>query len=349
MFHFRDARPGNFYLNDHDAEPLPSVPSDQPAFLRFARARGAGSDDLGTQSGLPVPEVLSRARLDWPVMSLPVIVPAGEGLKSEAVAVGYKALVRPDTEQIMSVVNRAYGVADNDWVAEATEHLAQRGDQSPRLVAAVAFGRTGERTLFGARVAGDHQGTVCLLAHNSHGGEGAVRFQLVEVAASRGVTYVLDSRFASQSLPHIGDVNERLRRLCQSGGGTADGFVDCYLAETQPLWTRLGETPWTPHRTRALVQELWGETPDTAVGSPELPVRGTDQIKARHPGHHLPGHMQDCSDAATAYRALCDWLDNSSEACERGDFTKDRDERLALGAGNKYKRDAWRWIISNSR
>jgi hypothetical protein len=53
------------------------------------------------------------------------------------------------------------------------------------------------------------------------------------------------------------------------------------------------------------------------------------------------------SDAASAYTAVCDWIDNKSEACERGDFTKDRDERLALGAGNKYKQRAWRWIVDN--
>lgn len=58
--------------------------------------------------------------------------------------------------------------------------------------------------------------------------------------------------------------------------------------------------------------------------------------------------MRDIDDAANAYRAVCDWIDNRSEACERGDFTKDRDERLALGAGNKYKRDAWRWIVDNT-
>jgi hypothetical protein len=43
------------------------------------------------------------------------------------------------------------------------------------------------------------------------------------------------------------------------------------------------------------------------------------------------------ANAGTAFQLLCRYLDNESEARERRDFTKDRDERLALGAGLRHK------------
>ena len=347
MYHFRDSRPGRFYLNDARYERLPQSPSETPPFLRFAHANGVALD-LWRDEGAPAHDVVSGARLNWPVMRRKVFVPAGPGLSQETEASHYKALVRPDTEEVMSVVTSAYSVAENHWVAAATEHFASRLEHRPSMIAAVGFGRSGERTLFAARVTGDGDDAVCLLAYNTHGGEGAVKFQLVEVDRRLGVTYVLDSPYATQSFPHVGDLEERLERRSRPKNLNTETFIERYLAETRPLWKRFQDTLWTPRHTAALIRELWDVTPNPIVGSPDARVQGTDDVKARHPGHHLPSHMQGCTDAANAYRVICDWIDNHSEACERGDFTKDRDERLALGAGNKYKRDAWRWIVGNA-
>lgn len=94
---------------------------------------------------------------------------------------GYKALVRPDTEQVMSVVTTSYSVAENEWVALALQQFCSRlGEQKP-IIAAASFGRDAERTMFAGRVSANEEEALCVLAYNTHGGEGAVCFQLVEV------------------------------------------------------------------------------------------------------------------------------------------------------------------------
>lgn len=122
-----------------------------------------------------------------------------------------------------------------------------------------------------------------------------------------------------------------------------DTFIENYLTETQAQWDQLADTLWTPRHTAALISHLWGPTPDltprTAPNGNQVPV---PEGWHRHPGHRLPAQMREVTDAALAYKTICYYLDNESEACERGDFTKDRDERLALGAGNKYKLNTWR-------
>lgn len=347
MDHYRDSRPGLFYKRDERYERVTLVPEEDPAFLRFAQANGGVARDLWKGDGATAHQLVAAARLDWPVFRSEVLVPAGTGLSETSQAVHYRALVRPDTEQIMSIVTSHYSPAENDWVARAVENYARRIEQRPPMIAAVGFGRDGERTLFAARVTGDENRALCLLGYNTHGGEGAVRLQLVEADRRAGVVYVLDSPFASVSFPHVGDLDDRLERA--STPRTGDTFVERYLAETGPLWDRLETTAWTRPHTATLISHLWGNTPDL---TPRKPQKGIEvpvpESWHRHPGHHLPDLMQANTDAASAYRAICDWIDNRSEACERGDFTKDRAERLALGAGNKIKRDAWRWILSNT-
>lgn len=343
MSHFRDAKAGKFYLHDR-SERVPDVPSEVPPFLRFAHKHGVALD-LWHGDSATAHDLLDGAQLAWPVMRREMLVPAGPGISEPTIAAHYEALVRPDTEQIMSVVTTAYRVAENHWVANAVEKYATRLGSQPPMLAAAGFGRAGERTMFAARVMGDENEALCLLAHNTHGGEGAVRFELVEVDRRVGVTYVLDSPHASMSFSHVGDIEDRLDRASRSTVG--DTFIERYLTETRPLWKRLSDALWTPRHTTALIRDLWGETP-SATSRLQGRTETMSEVESRHPGHHLPHRMQDCTDALHAYQAVCDWIDNLSEACERGDFTKDRDERLALGAGNKYKRDAWRWILTNT-
>lgn len=335
--HFRDAHPGQFYRHKETFEgPLPQ-PDQTPAFLRFATKHGMGLS-LWKGEGASARDLVGGAGLHWPVMRREMVVPASPGLTPDIQVKHYYALVRPDTEQVMSVVTSAYAPAENQWVAEAVENYASRIHPQSPMIAAVGFGRTGDRTLFAARVTGDDHDAICLLAYNSHGGEGAIRFQLVEVDRERQITCVLDTRHASRTFAHLGDLQNTLRK----GSSTGKSFLAKYLEETTPLWERLENTLWTRRHTSALIKELWGDTPSPKVGNGL--IEAFDDVKARHPGHHLPDLMESITDAASAYRAICDWIDNRSEACERGDFTKDRTERLALGAGNKYKRDAWRWI-----
>jgi hypothetical protein len=323
--HYRDSRGGDFYL-DRDRASLPP-PSAELPLVRFAGKNGAvcdlwSGDGADEQSVLPL---LRKARLDWRVDHREVLTPLGDPWAPTPIR-GYEALVRPGPDSVMSVVTSAYRVAENEWVARAALALGLRFDPGAVLVAAAGFGRTGERTLFVVRVRELETTTLILLAHNTHGGEGAVRFQLVE--ADRSVSAILapDSRHATLSIPHVGDVEERLDDL------RVRSIVEDYVAETQPAWGRLQAAPWTPRHTSNLLHELWGEPPQS-------------ERALRHPARHLTSVLADCSDPAEAYRLVCAYLDNESEACERGDFTKDRDERLALGAGLKLKQRAWRWMI----
>lgn len=342
MFHYRDAKAGRFYLNRDDD--LPQSPSETPPFLRFARKYGVGVD-LWAGERAPAAPLLAVAGLHWSVEQRDALVRIGHGERQPTKTRGYQALVRPDTEQVMSIVTTGYSVAENRWVACALEQFSARLAGPEPFLAAVSFGRDAERTMFAARVAGNGDQATCLLAYNSHGGEGAVRFQLVEVDRHTGTTYVLGSDHAAYTVAHVGDVQERLLRA--SNPRSDETFIERYLAETGPVWERLEDTLWTRRHTPALIHTLWGDTQDPTVGVPGGP-QGVDDVKARHPGHYLPGRMENITDAASAYRAICDWIDNHSEACERGDFTKDRDERLALGAGNKHKQRAWRWIVDNT-
>lgn len=342
MYHFRDARPGLFYRHER-YDHIPAYPDETPPFLRFAATRGVALR-LWDGEGATADELLPAAGLAWSVRCREVIVPVGPGMSVERQASHYRALVRPDNEQIMSVVTSHYSVAENDWVATAAESLARRANGMPSLISAVGFGREGERTMFAARIAGGSEQATCLLAFNTHGGEGSVRFQIVEADRRTGTTYVLDDPNATASFPHVGDVRDRLRhapRLRHLGT-----FVERYLSETPPVWNQLADRLWTSRHTSALIRELWGEATNPTIQKPNG-VEAYDAVAARHPGHHLPAHLDGISDAANAYRALCNWIDHHSEACERGDYTKDRTERLALGAGNRYKRNAWRWITAN--
>jgi hypothetical protein len=337
--HFRDAKPGKFWLHK-EREPVPSR-DEQPPFIRYVAQHGFALD-LWRSGGLPAAEALRAARLDWRVVRTGVVVPAGNGVCADLPAEHYAALVRPDTQQVMNVVSRSYRVAENDWLASYVEALASRhGDRTP-IVGAAGFGRTGERTLFVARISSSEGIALCLLAYNTHGGEGATRLQLVEADRATGTAYVLGTTKASRSIAHSGSV-EYFRERLRHTRPTTPTFVDAYIAETAPLWDRLANSLWTRRHTDAVVKHLWGEAPPktkAVLSGVEIVL----QDNARHPGYHLPSLLCDVTDAASAFRQICDWIDHHSEACERGDFTKDRVERLALGAGSRLKQDAWTWI-----
>ncbi|MDX3097719.1 hypothetical protein PV417_24780 [Streptomyces sp. ME19-03-3] len=343
MFHYRESKAGKFYL-ERDPQQR-SSPSEIPPFLRFASRRGVALD-LWKGEGKEADPLLASARLDWTVEARDILAPIGHGNRQATQIRGYRALVRPDTEQVMSVVTSAYSVAENEWVVLALERLCQRFGKREPILAIASFGHDAERTMFAGFVKGDQDEALCLLAYNTHGGEGAVRFQLVEVSRSDKSTFVLDSAHASLSIPHVGRVQDRLMEV--SSPDRDETFIERYLSETTPLWQRLSEALWTSRHTNALIKELWGTTPSLTRVAPNGEVHSTGEECARHPGHHLTESMKQISDAASAYVAVCDWIDNRSEACERGDFTKDRDERLALGAGNRHKQRAWRWIVDKA-
>lgn len=327
MFHYRDLRKGEYYL-DPEVGLTPSQREVMP-FQRFAGREGF-ADNLWTSSRRNEHDLVSLALLDWPVQSRPVLTPDESGFSPREIP-GYRALVRPDENRVMSVVTSSYRVAENQSVAQAAIEVGRQFDQSAALVGAAGFGRSLERSIFIVRVHGTADTALVLLAYNSHGGEGAVRFQLVEADRNAGTVLTPDTGHASISIPHVGDMEERLEGLVHRK------MIERYAAEVGPIWHKLQDALWTPRHTRSLLHEIWREPPNLD------PDRS-----ALHPGRHLTSVLGECSDAANAYRHICAFLDNDSEACERGDYTKDRDERLTVGAGLKMKQRAWRWIVANT-
>jgi len=253
---------------------------------------------------------------------------------------GYRALVRPDIREVMSVVTTAYQEADNVLVAETAVGLARQFDPRAELVGAAGFGRTNERTLFVVRVKASVRRALLLLVHNSHRGEGAVRFRLVELDLPDGSVLAPDVPHAALSVSHVGAVEKRLKDL------HLHDQVATYLAETERAWGRLGHRFWSPRHTKALVRELWGHPkPPVAIDGRALEPSTS---WPRHPKDHLTRSLDDVDDAASAYRRVCRYLDHESEARERGDLTKDRDERLALGTGMRLKERVWDWVVENA-
>ena len=66
--------------------------------------------------------------------------------------------------------------------------------------------------------------------------------------------------------------------------------------------------------------EFWGE-PKSPVVVDGRELRPAESWP-RHPKDHLRHSLADVTDAANAYRRLCYYLVNESEACERGDLTQ---------------------------
>lgn len=330
MSNFRESKGGDFFLER--GRPVLPLPALMPP-LRFALGQGGEAVDPWKVDWVDTSQLVARARLDWPVDVRRVLMPDGDGI---AAVEGYRALVRPDTGCPMSVVSRSYRHADNQWVAEAAVAVARAYDRESCLIGAVGFGRDQERTLFVVRVGRPSDLALVLLVHNTHGGEGAVRFQLVEAErGGSGAVLTPAVEPAVQSVPHSGDIEANLRRLVHRE------MVEKYVTETSSVWERLAEALWTPRHTKSLIDELWPQ--------PErLFPHTSDNTTLHHPRRHLSELLIGFSDAANVYRAICRYMDNDSEAREQGDFTKDRDERLALGAGLRHKQRAWKWIVKNT-
>jgi hypothetical protein len=338
MPHYRDTKGGEFLVASEDDRG--SGPRGVPPFLRFCREWGAVGD-LVSEPRCDPRQLLGAAALDWRVDHRPVLTRLG--LEVSPVS-GYEALVRPDREQVMAIVSSAYRVAENVEFAQAVLGLAARHDPGAALVGAASFGRHGERTLFACRVTqlSRHE-VLVLLAHNRHGGEGAARVQLVIAdLAAEGVLTPPATR-ASYEIPHVGRMRDRLESLHDSS------MIDDFLREISEPRTLLEKAGWSRSRTQRLLHELWGDPSDDESRSRDGTPRELSDRARRHPAGHLSPDLDGCSTAFDAFRRVCSFLDNESEACERGDFTKDRDERLALGAGTKLKQKAWLWLVGAVR
>jgi hypothetical protein len=334
MPHYRDAKAGEFLIAQGSEN---STHGDGvPSFLRFCRRRGVAGE-LGARTGSAPRALLAAAELEWCVDHRPVLTELGPGLSRVA---GYKALVRPDHQQVMAVVSSSYRVVENEDLALTVLSLAQRHDPEAELVGAASFGRNGERSLFVCRVSElSRSESLVLLAHNRHGGEGAVRVHLAITDLAADAVWTPPVRWASYEIAHVGRIADRLETLRHSP------MIDEFLAEIAGPRELMQKARWSPSRTQRLLHELWGDPPDRAPRTVDGRPHGVDDRARRHPAGHLSPDLDLSETAFDAFLRICSFIDNESEACERGDFTKDRDERLALGAGTKLKQKAWRWLI----
>jgi hypothetical protein len=149
--------------------------------------------------------------------------------------------------------------------------------------------------------------------------------------------------WASDEIPHVGRMADRLQLLRE--GPMIERFLEDFATPRE----RLGEEKWSPDRTQGLLHELWGGRPNGDPRTSDGRALEADDQVIRHPASHLGPDLDQCTTAFEVFRRICSFLDNESEACERGDFTKDRDERLAVGAGTKLKHRAWRWLVGAER
>lgn len=338
MPHYRDAKRGDFLIAPEDERGF--GPRGVPPFLRFCREWGAVGD-LVSEPRCDPQQLLGAAALDWRVDHRPALTDLRWGVSPVS---GYEALVRPDREQVMAIVSSAYRVAENDELARAVLDLAARHDRHAALVGAASFGRRGERTLFACRVTQLSRNEVLvLLAHNRHGGEGAARVQLVIADLAADAVLTPPAIWASYEIAHIGRMCDRLDSLRDSS------MVDDFLREIAEPRTLLEKAGWSRSRTQRLLHELWGDPSDDELRSRHGALLEPSDRARRHPAGYLSPDLDRSGTAFDAFRRICSFLDNESEACERGDFTKDRDERLALGAGTKLKQKAWRWLVEAVR
>ena len=111
-----------------------AVPGDLPPLMRFVDLHGVALP-LWPDGRTDEMVLLQGAGLDWPVERRPVLVPDRRSESGVAEVQGYRALVRPDTREVMSVVTTAYQEADNRLVAE-TVGLARQCDPRAALVGA---------------------------------------------------------------------------------------------------------------------------------------------------------------------------------------------------------------------
>ncbi|WP_181778849.1 DUF932 domain-containing protein [Pseudonocardia pini] len=321
MQHYRDSKGGAFHLAPaHELRPArPSF----PPFLRFCETNGAGVGDL-LGSAPSVESTLARAKLDWEVDSRPVYTDSGD---DHALVSGYRALVRPLPETVMSVVSSSYRVAENRDLAGAVLGLAKRYGADAGRLGAASFGRNRARTYFAYRVIRlDEDEMLMLLVQNRHGGEGAVRVRAFVVNVNTNAVLAPPAIWSSHEIAHTGDMQEKLDLL------RVGAMVDRFLEETESRRWQLKKTEWKVEWSAPVLTDLWEDPPN-----PERP--------GSHPGRYLAAELGFCNSAYDAFGRICAFLDNESEACERGDFTKDRDERLALGAGTKLKEKAWRRLV----
>jgi hypothetical protein len=340
VVHFRDSRPGLFLLNNDPRRDW--LPSSGVAFQRFAMANGFSVRDLQVGSAGSAEDLLRLAGLDWDVIELPLHLDYGR-FRDGRPLTGWRALARPDRDEVMSVETSHYSVANHaDLLRAALEHCRRVAPSVP--IAAVAYGVRAERVLFVIRVEVDEE-PLFLLIRNSHGGSGAVRFQFTHLDPS-GAVVVYDEPSATHAIPHVGKMREEKLPSFARYSSALRRFVD----EAIPMIEKVRNTYWSPQRARGLVDHLWSTPPPhdpTPRGDLQLtPVDRFADVRATRA--HAIARLEEAESADAAFHALCRYVDFESDAADKGDMTPDRDQRLTHGAGTSFKARGWAWIRRNT-
>ncbi len=237
----------------------------------------------------------------------------------------------------MSVVSISYTAVDNQFVAETSLALARQYDRNARLVGATALGREGVDSLFVTLVTQWSPTDLYMLSHNTHGGEGALQFRLVEVDRRSGAVLCAPSRHRVLKESHSGNVVKRLDAKLRIDAGQQ--WIENYVNDSGPDLAELEARFLMVRDAAPFVDHLWPQSEESIW---------VERGQALHPRTHLLeselGHQPD---GLTALTLVCSFIDRLSEAREAGDVTRDRDERLARGAGDKLKQRAWRGLLDS--
>src|SRR4051794_35082504 len=219
----------------------------------------------------------------------------------------------------MSVETSHYSVANNRDVLKAALQHCQR--VAPvAVVAATSYGAHDERVFLALRIEWNVE-PLYMLIRNSHGGDGALRFELVHLDDT-GALVVYGEPAATHSIPHVGKMrDEKLPSFAQHSP-----FLRIYIEEAMPVIHQVRDTFWSPQRASALVDHLWTPPP------PYDPTPGGDhQISPpdmfameRTTRAHLLDRLTGVQTADEAFREVCRFVDFNSDATDKGDMTRDR-------------------------
>ncbi len=324
-------RDGWFFLD-------PRLPPHEVGRSYLERAFG-GSLWADPQYPLDPGTCLADAGLEWRVLRWQVHASETVVPQETCHAPRYRALVRSDTREVMAVVSSSYSHVEHLSVVDTALSLARAHDPDAWLLGARALGQTGSELGTCVVVARYRQReAMCIVATNSHGGEGAVRFRVVGVDRTTASVTATGGADDHMREGHQGDLRGRLEKLphTERGREWVQDYINAYASDEHYMTSRL--------ITRAscveVVDALWPQAEGEVMGP---------EGRLLHPREHLlDGRLARLESCWDVYTQLCAYLDHESEARERGDATKDRLERLVRGAGEALKCRAAALVLRNS-
>jgi hypothetical protein len=137
---------------------------------------------------------------------------------------------------------------------------------------------------------------------------------------------------------HQGDLKDRLTRFTSPDERVPE-WIDGYLHAFVDERVRLLATECREGEFLKLIAALWPQE-DEYVWAP-------GSLRLEHPSKHFMERDWERS-RWDAYVDVCEFIDHYSEARPKNDSTRERDERLVKGAGDKLKQMAWSFLLERA-